>query len=37
MRVLIADDDVVLRHSLRSPLKRYRTGHFASLAKRHGH
>ena len=23
-----------LRHSLRSPLKKYRAGHFASLAKR---
>lgn len=26
-----------LRHSLRSPLKKYRAGHFASLAKRNGH
>jgi putative addiction module CopG family antidote len=27
--------EVALRHSLRSPLKKYKTGHFASLASRH--
>jgi putative addiction module CopG family antidote len=29
--------EAALRHSLRSPLKKYRSGHFASLAKRYGH
>ena len=29
--------EAALRHSLRSPLKKYRLGHFASLAKRNGH
>ena len=37
---LVEQDDndaglaTALRHSLRSPLKRYKTGHFASLASR---
>ena len=26
-----------LRHSLRSPSRKYRAGHFAALAKRNGH
>jgi putative addiction module CopG family antidote len=29
--------EAALRHSLRSPLKRYRPGHFSSLVKRNGH
>ncbi len=28
--------EAALRHSLRSPLKRYRPGHFSSLARRNG-
>jgi len=28
--------EAALRHSLDSPLKKYRSGHFASLAKRNG-
>jgi putative addiction module CopG family antidote len=28
--------EAALRHSLRSPLKRYRSGHFSSLARRNG-
>lgn len=40
---LVEQDDsdpalkAALRHSLRSPLKKYRPGHFSSLAKRNGH
>jgi hypothetical protein len=29
--------EVALRHSLRSPLKKYKPGHFASLASRNNH
>ena len=29
--------EAALRHSLRSPLKKYRPGHFSSLAKSNGH
>jgi len=29
--------EAALRHSLRSPLKKHRPGHFSSLAKRNGH
>ncbi len=29
--------EAALRHSLASPLKKYRPGHFASLSKRNGH
>jgi putative addiction module CopG family antidote len=29
--------EAALRHSLGSPLKKYRSGHFASLSKRNGH
>jgi hypothetical protein len=28
--------ETALRHSLRSPLKKYKRGHFAALAARHG-
>jgi putative addiction module CopG family antidote len=28
--------EAALRHSLRSPLKRFRPGHFSSLARRNG-
>ena len=29
--------EAALRHSLRSPLKKFRFGHFSSLAKSNGH
>ena len=29
--------EAALRHSLRSPLKKFRPGHFSSLAKSNGH
>ena len=29
--------EAALRHSLGSPLKKYRPGHFSSLSKRNGH